>query len=445
MSSALAIASVTAVLKDLLDNAVIDHSVSTTVGGPVTVTALSPGQIKPSDEGGAISRQLNLFLYHVTPNTGWSNVGLPSRDARGNRVTNPPLALDLYYLLTAYGKEDFEAEILLGYAMQRFHETPVLTRDAIRQALAMPGGPVSSVGILPSALGALTASDLADQVEQIKLTQYPLNVEEASKLWSAFQTNYRPSVAYHVSVVLVQTDGVVRSSLPVLRRGVDDRGAVAQPDTNSPFPALFSVEPSNEQFAAVLGGELVVKGQRLDAGTLAVVIHNPRLAAPLELTPLAGATAEEVKALLQIDPTTDAATFVAGVYTLSLVLNRGTSQERTTNEVPFALAPRLPMPPPVGDPPTIVAVRGTDSTVTVTVRCRPGVLPTQRVTLVVGESEAPAQPHTARTNTLTFRFRQLPAGDYFVRLRVDGVESLLVNRAASPPAFDNSQKVTVPA
>jgi hypothetical protein len=72
-------------------------------------------------------------------------------------------------------------------------------------------------------------------------------------------------------------------------------------------------------------------------------------------------------------------------------------------------------------------------------------LPTQRVTLVVGESEAPAQPHTARTNTLTFRFKQLPAGDYFVRLRVDGVESLLVNRAASPPAFDNSQKVTVPA
>lgn len=445
MSSALAIASVTAVLKDLLDNAVIDHSLSATVGGPVTVTALSPGQIKPGNDG-TISRQLNLFLYHVTPNTGWSNVGLPSRDARGTRLTNPPLALDLYYLLTAYGKEDFEAEILLGYAMQRFHETPVLTRDAIRAALVMPGGPVSGTGILPSALGALSASDLADQVEQIKLTQYPLNVEEASKLWSAFQTNYRPSVAYHISVVLVQTDGVVKSSLPVLRRGVDDRGAVAQPDTNSPFPALFSVEPASKQFAAVLGGELVVKGQRLDAGTLAVVIRNPRLAAPLELTPSAGATAEEVRARLEIDPTTDPTTFVAGVYTLSLVLNRGTAQERTTNEVPFALAPRMPVPPlAVGDPPSISAVRGTDGTVTVTVRCRPEVLPTQRVTLVVGETEAPAQARTTRTNTLTFRFRQLPAGEYFVRLRVDGVESLLVNRAAAPPAFDNTQKVTVPA
>ena len=443
MSSALAIASVTAVLKDLLDNAVIDHSLSAAVGGPVTVTALSPGQIRPNDDG-VVNRQLNLFLYHVTPNTGWSNVGLPSRDSRGNRITNPPLALDLYYLLTAYGQEDFEAEILLGYAMQRFHETPVLTRAAIRTALAQPDGPVSGAGILPSALEALTASDLADQVEQIKLTQYPLNVEEASKLWSAFQTNYRPSVAYHVSVVLVQTERAVRSALPVLTRGVDDSGVAVQADTNSPFPAVFSVEPASNQFAAVLGDELVIKGQRLEGATLAVLIHNQRLAAPLELTPLAGATAEEVRARLQINPATDAATFVAGVYTLSLVLDRGTPQERTTNEVPFGLAPRMPVPPAPGDPPSIEAVRGGDG-VTVTVRCRPDVLPAQRVTLVVGDTEAPAQARAARTNTLTFRFAQLPAGEYNVRLRVDGVESLLVNRAADPPAFDSTQRVTVPA
>lgn len=444
MSSALAIASVTAVLKDLLDNAVIDHSLSAAVGGSVTVTAQSPGQIKPNNEG-VISRQLNLFLYHVTPNAGWNNLGLPSRDSRGNRITNPPLALDLYYLLTAYGNEDFEAEILLGYAMQRFHETPVLTRDAIRAALAQPDEPVSGSGLLPSALGALSASDLAEQVEQVKLTQYPLNVEEVSKLWSAFQTNYRPSVAYHVSVVLVQTDGVVKSSLPVLRRGSEDRGVTVQPDTDSPFPAVLSVEPATGQLAAVLGGELIVKGQRLEAGTLAVVIQNPRLDAPLELTPLAGATAEEVRARLELDPATDAATFVAGVYTLALVLDRGTPQERTTNEVPFALAPRLPAPPEAGEPPSIEAARAGDGTVTVTVRCRPEVLPSQRVTLVVGETEAPAQTHAARTNTLTFNYSQMPAGEYHVRLRVDGVQSLLVDRAASPPAFDATQKVTVPA
>src|SRR3712207_763671 len=123
MSNALAIASVTAVLKDLLDNALIDDSISATVGGPVTVDTLAPDRIETGEEEKA---QLNLFLYHVMPNPAWRNVGLPSRDGNGGRLTNPPLALDLYYLLTAYGQQDFHAEILLGYAMQVLHETPVL-------------------------------------------------------------------------------------------------------------------------------------------------------------------------------------------------------------------------------------------------------------------------------------------------------------------------------
>jgi hypothetical protein len=32
-----------------------------------------------------------------------------------------------------------------------------------------------------------------------------------------------------------------------------------------------------------------------------------------------------------------------------------------------------------------------------------------------------------------------------VRLRVDGVDSLLVDRSTDPPTFDASQSVTVPA
>ena len=45
MSNALAIASVTRVLKDLLNNGLIDHDVSDAVGGNVTVTALPPDRI----------------------------------------------------------------------------------------------------------------------------------------------------------------------------------------------------------------------------------------------------------------------------------------------------------------------------------------------------------------------------------------------------------------
>ena len=85
----------------------------------------------------ATSPQLNLFLYQVTPNQGWRNVGpAVRRRRRASRLTNPPLALDLHYLLTAYGAADFEAEILLGYGMQVLHEHPVLDRQAIRDSFA---------------------------------------------------------------------------------------------------------------------------------------------------------------------------------------------------------------------------------------------------------------------------------------------------------------------
>jgi len=63
MSSALSLASVTAVLKGLLENGLAASGVTTRIGGDAAVSALPPDQI-PS---GADERaQLNLFLYSLT-------------------------------------------------------------------------------------------------------------------------------------------------------------------------------------------------------------------------------------------------------------------------------------------------------------------------------------------------------------------------------------------
>ena len=140
MSNALAIASVTAVLKDLLNNGVVDHQLSGVVG-EVTVSALPPDRLLVAGE--QETSRINLFMYHASPNQGWRNVGLPSRSSGGDRIANPPLALDLHYLLTAYGASEFHAEILLGYAMQLLHENPVLSREMIRRTLA-PVSPVTA-------------------------------------------------------------------------------------------------------------------------------------------------------------------------------------------------------------------------------------------------------------------------------------------------------------
>src|SRR5439155_2044061 len=187
VSSVLAIAGVTAVLRDLLNDGIINHNVSGILGSTVTVSALPPDRIL--SESGTESAQLNLFLHQVTPNLGWRNEGLPSRDDTGRiRLANPPLALDLHYLLSAYSAGDLDGEILLGFAMQLLHETPSLTRDAIRTAL-IPSPDAGAT--LPPALRALADCGLDSQVEQIRIRPEYLNTEEISKLWTAIQSHYR--------------------------------------------------------------------------------------------------------------------------------------------------------------------------------------------------------------------------------------------------------------
>ena len=199
MSSASGIAAVTAVLKDLLNNGLIAQDAAAVLGD-VTVTALTPDRITQTT-----TSQLNLFLYLVMPNLGWRNVGQPSRAADGTLISGPPLALDLFYLLSSYGAKDLHAEILLGYAMKLLHETPVLSSDAIRGALS-PSYEVNGAPGIPPELQDLFSSGLADQIEQIKITPNYLNSEEMFKLWMGIQSPYRLTMSYHVSVVLIDSD-----------------------------------------------------------------------------------------------------------------------------------------------------------------------------------------------------------------------------------------------
>src|SRR5262249_11407534 len=149
MSTGLAIAAVTGTLRNLLFSGLNLHDLSAV--GAYSVGSEPPDRIVTGLDGPS---WLNLCLYHVSPNPGRRKLDSPSRNGRGDARTAPPLALDLHYLLTAYGSRPFSAEILLGYAMQILHEAPVLTRQRIRDT----SGPYPMLG----------SSNLADQVEQIK-------------------------------------------------------------------------------------------------------------------------------------------------------------------------------------------------------------------------------------------------------------------------------------
>lgn len=210
MSSALAIASVTAILKHLLGNVLVQQPALTGMGD-VTVSALPPDRVLAN--GTEERNQLNLYLYRLTPNSAWRHGGTlssvrTSGQAQAAQQENLPLALDLHYLLTAYGERDLQAEILLGYAMQFFYETPLLTRETIRATLTSLGaGNGHNAGVT-----ALASSTLGEQVEQISMRPEFLNTEEMSRLWSGFQTRARLSATYEVSVVLIEGRRFIEST-----------------------------------------------------------------------------------------------------------------------------------------------------------------------------------------------------------------------------------------
>src|SRR2546422_6265824 len=109
MSNALAIAAVTATLRNLLQN------ISNITGLDDTrVTTQPPDEARISTN----PNQLNLFLYQVLPNAAWRNMDIPQQ-VRSGETAMPPLALNLYYMLTAYGigNNDVLGHSLLGHAM----------------------------------------------------------------------------------------------------------------------------------------------------------------------------------------------------------------------------------------------------------------------------------------------------------------------------------------
>ncbi len=404
MSNALAVAATTATLRELLDKKLDLFS-------PVKVTTRSPDKARD----GATGDQVNLFLYQTMPDAAWRNMDMP-RQLKPGETGHPPLPLMLSYLLTAYSDDldDVKSQILLGRAMSVLHDHPLLDGTEIKNI----------------ATGELLASDLHEQPERVRITLLPLPLEELAKLWTACQSSYRTSAAYQVSVVLIESTRPAKTPLPVLARGKEDRGVTAQADVDSPFPTLLDLLLPAGRRSARPGDLVTLRGLHLDAGAPAVRLVNPHLSGPAPVA-LGKSTATEIEITL-----TDPAHWVAGLYSLAVVLTNG-EDVRTTNELALSVAPTLLSVPPD-------VVRQPDRSAEITVTCRPRVRPGQRAALLIGDREVPAEAHPAETGTLTFVARNAAVGEHFLRLRIDGVDSLLIERLPGGElAFDPSQKVKI--
>ncbi|MDE2154825.1 MAG: DUF4255 domain-containing protein [Xanthomonadaceae bacterium] len=413
MSNVLAMAATTRTLRNLLLAQIpaLDPELS-----DLEVT-LQPPDIARK---GISKSQLNLFLFQVVTNAAWSNLDMPGR-VRPGESAPPALALNLHYLITAWGRGESDSEALshrvLAAAMSTLHDRAVLDGNDISNALP--------------------DNDLAGQVERVRITRLPQSVEELSKLWTAFQTNYRVSAAYEAAVVLIDSQAAMRAPLPVLRRGPQDRGVIA---TASAAPVLDALTYPRTQAAVRLGEDIVLGGRQLTTDHALARFSSLRLDTPVDLVPAAGAAAGTLGVHLAdtVEDADAASRWAPGIYTVALLLQPPGLPPLLSNELPLVLAPTI----------ALGALAAAAGDITVNLTCLPRIRDGQRVFLLFGDRllapqgmNNPADPH--QPTALAFQVPGVSAGTYTVRLRVDGADSIPVDFSGGVPAFAASQQVVV--
>ncbi len=414
MSNFLAIATVTATIGQILSEAV-----AASVPGAVGEAKVFTGPPEAPRTGPGAKKGINLYLYQVTPNAAWRNADLPTRGGDGRLSGRPQAAIDLNYLLTFYGdSKDLEPERLMGIAVRTLHEQPVLTREAVRHAVqkAEDDDPATF----------LKSSDLAEQVELVKLSPLPLNLEELSKLWSVLlQVPYQLSVAYQGTVVLIESELTPATPLPVRARGV----------YVLPFrqPTVERVESAAGEGEPILWNTVLrVSGRQLRAPATTVRLGPG--------PPVEPGTVRDRELTVDLEPLGLAAG-VQSVQVVQPVLMGDPPVPHLgveSNLTPFVLRPAITAP-------VTTAAGAKAGTVDVTVAVKPPIGKRQVVRLLLNELAVPAgRPPRAyafeapsrdtegapdTVDSLAVTTAGIEDGTYLVRVSVDG--------AVSAPAPDD--------
>ena len=152
----------TETLKDLLTDLVV------TLDSPATLPT----------GGDQDSAKINLYLYQVLENPFSKNQPWVTQPTGTQKY--PPLALNLYYLLTPYATDPISAHRVLTHAMQKLHDNSNLLDAQLQESLRL-------------------------SVDHLSIVLCPMELEELTRIWNALQTPYRLSVCYQVRIVLIES------------------------------------------------------------------------------------------------------------------------------------------------------------------------------------------------------------------------------------------------
>lgn len=151
-----------------------DPDTSQKITAEPNIVMSNPAQPTPA----TVARQMSLWLYQVMPNEFLRNAPAVRARADGDDTAAffPPLALNLLYLLTPSTGDDLGDQLVLGRALQIFHDQSILT---------------------------MASTQDAGSADELHVSLAPRTIEELAKVWEAMQQPYRLSVCYEVRVARI--------------------------------------------------------------------------------------------------------------------------------------------------------------------------------------------------------------------------------------------------
>lgn len=134
----------------------------------------------PADETivPAMRPRINLFLFRVAENPfaknrQWQPVG-------SDILQYPPLALNLFYVVTPFAEDKLDEHRVLGEAMRIFYDNSIVEPPLLR--------------------GSLEHSN-----EELKIDLCQFSIEEQTRIWNALSKPYRLSVCYEIRIIMIDS------------------------------------------------------------------------------------------------------------------------------------------------------------------------------------------------------------------------------------------------
>jgi len=344
---------------------------------------LVPSSVPLANE---MDSQFNVFLYNLAKHPTWQNQDMPTLSK--GQPGRPPLALNLYYIISACERNQKDAHGKLGRAMQLLHDRPILND--------FPAN-----------------SGIKNQVDPIRLTFQPMSLDEMSKLWSAFQTHYRPSAMYEVGVVLIESETASPTPLPVTRRGESHLGW----DSTSQFPPTLTgvrFATSNQPGARITESVMLIGSNLRRRGSAQVSLQHVSWEEAKQVDITKSTSIEITFSFPSID-------YPAGLYSVSVLYNED-GKLSSSSHISVPLLPEIVVP--------ATGLIVSPATNSLSIPCRPAILPGQSVEVLIGSRPiARVEVSNAMDELIvSLSGRTFPAGEKehrIARLRIDGVDSLV--------------------